>query len=48
MTIPLIVLAALSLGAVFGFCWREIVDMAPRQQPLVGHAALRWRNGRAG
>jgi hypothetical protein len=27
MTIAL-VLAALSLGAVFGFCWREIVAIA--------------------
>jgi hypothetical protein len=28
MTIALFVFAALCLGAVFGFCWREIVAMA--------------------
>ena len=47
MTIALFVLAALCLGATFGFRWREIVDIAPQQETLAGHAALHRRNGRA-
>jgi hypothetical protein len=38
MTIALFVLAALCLGAAFGFCWREIADIS---------AMLEIRNGRA-
>jgi hypothetical protein len=38
MTVALLVLAALCLGAAFGFCWREIADIS---------AVLRRPTGRA-